>query len=80
MCVAIYLGYLQWYAVVVIYFSGFVASDQCMPSPTGVEPGTVMVAGFLSLSDLLQNYRASNPYLSNPYTTMTQTSPELARR
>jgi hypothetical protein len=46
----------------------------------GVETGTVLVAGFLTRTDLAQSYRASSPYISNPYTTMTQTSPDIARR
>ena len=80
MCTNIKAIFDGWYVVVDGTFTGLVCSDQYMPSLVGVEPGTVMVAGFLSHTDLLLSYRATSPYISNPYATMTQTSPEIARR
>ena len=46
----------------------------------GLEAGTALLAGFLTHADLLQTYRSTAPYISNPYTTMTQTSQDIARR
>ena len=42
--------------------------------------GSAFAAGFLSDVDLQRYYRASIPYISNPYTTMGQTSVNVSRR
>ena len=38
------------------------------------------MAGFLNSTNLRLAYRASVPYISNPFVTMAQTSVEVARR
>ena len=42
--------------------------------------GSAFAASFLSDVDLQRYYRASIPYISNPYTTMGQTSVNVSRR
>lgn len=46
----------------------------------GLESGTMIYAGFLSDIDVRRTYRVSVPYISNPFTTLKQTSRDIARR
>ena len=47
---------------------------------TGLEPDSLVITGFLSHSDVTQNYPVGTPYISDPFLTMAQTSREIARR
>ena len=40
----------------------------------------MLYAGFLSDNDVRRSYRVSLPYISNPYTTIDQTSRSITRR
>ena len=51
-----------------------------MLSIVGLEPGSQLFTGFLNHSDIMNQYRVRTPYISNPFTTMAQTSREIARR
>ena len=47
---------------------------------TGVTLNGTLMAGFLNSTNLRLAYRASVPYISNPFVTMARTSVEVARR
>lgn len=47
---------------------------------TDLPAGDMVFAGFLKDEDVTQNYRVAVPYISNPFTTMDQTTREIARR
>ena len=52
----------------------------CACASAALLEGSAFAAGFLSDLDLQRYYRASVPYISNPYTTMGQTSVNVSRR
>ena len=57
----------------------FIATMCCILY-SALPDGERVFAGFLTEEDVTRNYRVSVPYISNPYTTMDQTSREIARR
>ena len=51
----------------------FIATMCCILY-SALPDGERVFAGFLTEEDVTRNYRVSVPYISNPYTTMDQTS------
>ena len=53
-----------------------ITANSCL----GIRINGTLIAGFLNSTDLRLDYRATVPYISNPFVTMGQTSVEVARR